>query len=308
MLFGLRDLIFGVLLPGALCALAVVAWALATRARPRLPGAGALAGAAAGPTLALCHAALLGWPPVPPASLDPWVPWYAVLATLGALVEGALARADEAQGTIRPAPVWLRLLARLPALAVLGWVLTRIPTSDAGVGARVAATAGVVAAGLLLGLSLDLLVARRGPLGGALLLLAWAAPLTGALAGSGSMKYGQLGGCLAAVAGGLVAGLGLARLTRRAPPPAAALGAVPVVAAVAMALLLRGVTGFSLVTPSAVALLLAPSAAWLAEPLRRSDSPRRRLVGEALGLLLVAAVAGGAAAWSAAQLEPTPLY
>lgn len=321
-MFELRDLVFGILLPGTLAALAALAAALAARGRPhRAVTAGAVAGALTGLVVALCHAALLGWPPVPPPSLDPWVPWYAVVATLGALVEAALvwskapsgeqapAPALQAGHRLLPPPMWLRLAARLPALALLGWVLTRIPTSDAGTAARLGATAAVVVTGLLLGLSLDLLLLRRGPLGGALLLLAWAGPLTGALLGSGSLVYGKLGACVAAVAGGLLAGGGLTRLLPSGLPalPALALGAAPPLAAAVVSLLLRGTTGFSLVWPSAIALLLAPSAAWLAEPLRRSPARGRRLAGEALGLLLVAAVAGGAATYSAAQLEePDP--
>lgn len=335
-MFELRDLLFGALLPGALAALAALAlarwargWAFTSAASWWSSGrlsTGALVGAACGLVVAACSPALIPTT----TGIDPWVPWLAAAAALGALVEAALVRparraldpgpdSTAAQAAaLAPAllfaPVWLRGVVRLPALVFVAVVLLR-PRADAlGPSTHAAAVAGAVVGGLLLGLSLDLLLVRRGSLGGALLLLAWAGPLSGALFGSGSLVYGKLGACVAAVTGGLAAGAALTRLVLTdlhaswvPRPPALALGVAPALGAVVVALLLRGNVYFDLVTPSAVALLVAPSAAWLAEPLRRSASPRRRLAGEALGLLLVAAVAGGAAAYSAAQLEqPEP--
>ncbi len=334
-MFELRDLLFGALLPGALAALAALALARVTRDRLSSSRAslwfsgrastGALVGAACGFVLAGCCPAL-----IPATSgIDAWVPYLALAATVGALVEAALVRpalARMALGlepsveptveappapTVVLAPIWARGLARAPALLLVALVLLN-PRADAlGPATHAAAVGSAVLAGLLLGLSLDLLLVRRGSLGGALLLLTWAGPLSGALFGSGSLVYGKLGACVAAVAGGLSAGAALTRLVLPELPrawqqrsEALALGVAPALAAVVVALLLRGTIYFDLVTPSALLLLLAPSAAWLAEPLRRSASPPRRLAGEALGLLLVAAVAGGAAAYSAAQLEP----
>lgn len=83
--------------------------------------AGAVAGALTGLVVALCHAALLGWPPVPPPSLDPWVPWYAVVATLGALVEAALVWSKAPSGEQAPARPSRRAAGSSPRRCGCAW-------------------------------------------------------------------------------------------------------------------------------------------------------------------------------------------
>lgn len=253
------------------------------------PAAGALAlGAAA---LVGHLVALEGWRRVP-LVLDGWLTIIAALALAVATLE-RLALAD------RPAAA--RGLRALVAVAV-GVMLLRAKASQwepsALWGAAALVATGVAASSLLL----ERAAACRPSGWGLAHGLALAATTAGAVLAAGSLR-------LALVAGGLAAALGALLALRLVDPraertDALASGVAPVLAPVLGAVVARSHVFGELPRASVALLVVAPAGAWLAGALRG----RLGRAAEPVGLALVLALAGLAAALAAPIEEPGPRY
>lgn len=300
--------VLGALLPGVVAALlALAATWLAARAgaskaegaeaKPDEPARTSLASGSVAAGAGACAGLVVllgGWPGLPPAQrlgVDGWLPPLALAAGLLGAVEALLAGLRPAAGLAA------RAALRAPLAVGLAVLLLRPRFEvDAGAGS----VAVVALAALVLGAHLDLLLARRGPIAGALVPLVLGTGVAVALVCAKSARVGQLAGVVPSALGGLAAAAALARLAG-APAAGLARGAVPVAALLLVACGVRGKVYAELTGTSALLLLLAPAGAWLAVPLAR-----RPRLAEAVGLLAVLLAAGVAAALSFPVHEPSP--
>jgi len=300
-----RDILWGVLLPAAVAAVAVIGGALlgrAWRARRALVPIGIGAGFAAG-----LAALLQRVPPAPPLDSVDWLFYAAIVVGVAAAVDSiswdvpvahdsSMPEAhmlDYASGEVR-APrngplFWLARFATTLALAtVLVWLLVRplLVFNWTGSGGYVRIALIALTASLLW-LALDALARRAGGRAMALAMALVAALGALTIMLSGSQKLGQLGGLLAA---GMfaVAVLGLffpLLMTARA------MVLVYVMLHASLVLTASEHVYASLTTLNAILLLIAAPLGWLAllVPARR---PGAR--GAALFVAMVAPAAGAA--------------
>lgn len=257
---------------------ALAAGALALRFERARGAAGALAlGAAA----LAGHVAWLGWPRLPLA-LDGWLVVVAALALVGAVIErAALAERRAATHALRV------VVAALVGVALLR---AKAPYWEPG---QVWTAAALVALGVVVAATLLDRATRDAPPAWALATTcAWAAVISGAVLGAGSLRLALLAGGVAAALGGLTALRLLDRADRGAALPR---GAPAVIAPVLGALVARSHV-YGEMPPASVALLaLAPAGAVLAHLART----RLGRATEPVALMLIVALSAVAAALAA---------
>ncbi|MCW8128841.1 MAG: hypothetical protein KIS92_00525 [Planctomycetota bacterium] len=242
-------LLFGILMP-ALAAGAC--WGLGWRVwkrRGSVPSGAHFAGA---PALALAFVAgcLLtwGWPGFPPRLAEDWLPFLALLGWVAGLRAAA------------KAPGLAVVLVLCLGLAAASLGLTLGPKRAVwSTGEAVAWHAGIGLASALVLAALELLAEARPGASLPLALWLWCAGIAGSLALTGSIKYGQIAGLLAAALGaGVVAAWLAPRFTFWRGP-------LYVLVPVAVALLACGHFYSDLPLSAAIVLALAPLALWLGE-------------------------------------------
>jgi hypothetical protein len=276
-------MILGALARGALCPAAVAAVVLALtwwRGEDRGHRGGA---AAVGLGYAAGHAALAGWPPLPPIEATDWLPYLGLGAALVALLTGV--RDEPGAGS------WARRAAFAVAVpALVSWPLVRGSWSTAESALWLGVPAG-------LALALLVLLERAGGAGG----FARALPLAVAAAGgsavivaSGSALVGQLAGALAAV-------MGVCLAAAWARPWRPILGAAFSFGVLFCALIVCGIHYVRMPLGSATLLVvgLAAALALQAGPLSRAAAWKS--AGIACALVIAAAAAAFILAWTSVE-------
>ena len=192
---------------------------------------------------------LMGWVGFPPRLAEGWLPFIAGGAALIALFESLVLR----KNWLARASIWLVLLA------VMVWLLMSPRRSSLST-LEYSAWVGGIAVCAWVGQSVVEALAERWT--GAsipLSLWVWSVGIAACEALTGSLRYGQLAGVLAAAMGaGFVAALLKSKI-------AFSRGAVTIVTSAAYALLLCGYFYSDLPFASAVILALAPLILWIGE-------------------------------------------
>lgn len=281
-------LIYGVALP-ALAAGVVwgIGWRLWRRSAEPMAG-GAWSGAAAAALACAAGAfALWGWPGVPPRLAEGWLPFLAVAGGVAGLAANRWRRARlPLRGVMAALAVWAALGPRRA-----GW-----PAGEA-----VAWHATLMAGAFVVHASIDRVAARRPGPGMAMALWVWCAGLAGALALTGSLKYGQLAGLPAAALG--------AAAVAAAWKPALSLanGTAFVLAPWNAALLLCGYFYSDLPAAAAIPLAAAPLGLWFGETAAVTRRPAWAAAGaRILAVAVPVAVGAAIAAWPTLFPAPGP--
>jgi hypothetical protein len=275
-MFGWSDFWAGLVLPAALAAaVPVAAWRIARGRASARDSRSWGAPAAVAAAFVAGYWALLGRPELPPLDALDWLFYLApALAVVGT------------------ADAWLRL--RFPARAVLiaasvaaTFVLVAWPLLGGEASARILVAGALATASIV---ALDALAVRISAARSGAILLAAAAPAAVVVMLSGSQRLGQIGGLLAATAGGMLAvnfALGSAAVGR---------GTVVVFGTLAAGLLLCSYLYAELQTADAVLLAIAPNMAWVAYLVPRRAG-RLAAIFVQLGLVLGTAAIALVRAW-----------
>ena len=224
---------------------------------------------------------ILDWSGFPPRLAEGWLPFIAGVAGIAGLLECLVLK--------KTVP---RIFIGFLLVAAAIWVLIASQRSSWSTLGFAALYAGLCAATLLVLASLDILASRRPGLSIPLCLWVWTAGIAGSLALTGSLRYGELAGVLAATMGaGIVAAFLNSNISF-------ARGAVPVLAPLAIGLVICGYFYSELPISSAPILALSPMILWVGES--KFATGRRPWIGALMRAGLIALPVGIAlilAAW-----------
>ncbi|MEX0679168.1 MAG: hypothetical protein WD063_18985 [Pirellulales bacterium] len=267
------DVWAGLVLPGATTAgLLVVGWWVAERRLPARQSRSWAGPLAVGAGFAAGYLALFGWPGFPPPDAVDWLLFLAPALVVVGLLDGCLQM-----------PLGGRIVSitvAVPAaIVLLSWPLVGA-NPQGELLARLVYAAALGAVSLI---ALDALSSRVSAARLSAILLAVALPAAALLSLSGSLRYGQIAGLLAAAeAGALAVNLVLG-------PGASGRGTVVVAGTLLAGLVCSGNLYAELTPSDAVLLAAAPTVAWVA----RAVPPRfGRLAQTLVQIGLVLALAG----------------